>query len=168
MNDAIGREFAAQSLELHVTEVFGREEVFDGAVGRFADHDLSRFGDELFEPGGDVYGITKHRIVDARRRTEITDNDRAGMFRTFWLKDRMPAKALIHGVTDGPHALAVPDSLVVAGEDRTFDLAGESVRVVRDDAGGVRAYGEDGTELQVLTSFWFAWSTFYPNTLVAE
>ena len=107
-------------------------------------------------------------IRSSRYEHYFTDNERAGMFRTFWLKDRMPAKALVHGITSGPHALAVPDELLTAGSEHTFDLAGEPVRVVRDEAGGVRAYGKDGEELQVLTSFWFAWSTFYPKTLVAE
>ena len=79
-------------------------------------------------------------IRSSRYEHYFTDNDRAGMFRTFWLKDRMPAKALVHGVTDWPHALAVPDELVTAGSEHTFDLARARkccVHEVLPDDGGI-------------------------------
>jgi hypothetical protein len=107
-------------------------------------------------------------IRSSRYQRYFDDPDRAGMFRTFWLQDVMPGKALVHGLVDGPYALAIRDEDLPPGSERTFDLAGEGVRVARAADGGVRAYAADGRELQVHTAFWFAWSTFYPNTQVAE
>jgi hypothetical protein len=105
-------------------------------------------------------------ILSSRYERYFADQDRAGMFRSLWLHDRMPAKALVHGVTDGPHALAVRDDVLAPGDGRTVDLAGRPVRLVRDRDGGVRAYAADGGELPVFTAFWFAWSSFHPNTAV--
>ncbi len=39
------------------------------------------------------------------------------------------------------------------------------VEVVRD-GGGLRAFGSDGVEIPVHEAFWFAWSQFYPGTVV--
>jgi len=105
-------------------------------------------------------------ILSSRYERYFADQDRAGMFRTIWLQDRMPAKALVHGLVDGPHAVAVRDEVLKPGDEITVDLAGNEVRVARAVDGGVRAFAGDGGELLVRTSFWFAWSTFYPNTAV--
>lgn len=105
-------------------------------------------------------------ILSSRYERYFADQDRAGMFRTMWLSDRMPAKALVHGITDGPHALAVRDEALAPGDEKTLELAGKPLRVVRGADGGVRAFAGDGTELLVRTSFWFAWSNFHPNTAV--
>ena len=105
-------------------------------------------------------------ILSSRYERYFADPDRAGMFRTMWLKDRMSAKALVHGLIDGPHAVAVTDKALKPGDELVVDLAGNDVRVVRDADGGVRAFAADGGELLVRTAFWFAWSTFYPNTAV--
>jgi hypothetical protein len=107
-------------------------------------------------------------IRSSRYQRYFDDPDRAGMFRTFWLQDVMPAKALVHGLVDGPHALAVRDEDLPPGSEREVDLAGETVRVVRAADGGVRAYDADGGEIQVHTAYWFAWSTYFPNTVVSD
>ena len=134
------------------------------------------------------------------------DPKRYGLFRTEWLIDRMPGKALVHGITDGPHALAVPDKKIKKGNLLWASLGERDVLVVRTLDNGVRAYlaatathlqpgptpgeyadketgsiwaldrgicvrgkrkGEHLEPLPVTAAFWFAWSTFYPNTDIA-
>lgn len=49
------------------------------------------------------------------------------------------------------------------------DLAGTPLAIARGIDGGMRAERTDtGEELLVRTSFWFAWSGFYPNTEVVD
>lgn len=96
------------------------------------------------------------------------DPDRTGMFRTFWLQDRMGGKVLVHGVAIGPHAAAVADTVLAPGVSREFVLGEETVFMTRDADGGVRAVDSREEELQVHTAYWFAWSTFYPNTIVVD
>jgi len=96
------------------------------------------------------------------------DPDRNGMFRTFWLQDRMGGKVLVHGMVVGPHAAALVDTALAAGDSHEFELGSEKITVTRDADGGVRAVTAAGDELQVRTAYWFAWSTFYPNTTVVD
>jgi hypothetical protein len=137
------------------------------------------------------------------------DPARTGLFRTEWLKDRLPGKELVHGIADGPHSLAVPDEQIPRGELLRATLGEEPVLVVRTSDNGVRAYrartnkglvtlqpgakpgqytdretgslwdlhqgvclkgkrkGDHLEPLNVTAAFWFAWSTFYPNTHIA-
>jgi len=137
------------------------------------------------------------------------DPTRYGLFRTEWLRDRMPGKELVYGITDGPHSLAVPDKKMKKGDLLGATLGEREVLVVRTSDNGVRAYiarrgkggltfrqgpepgeyadketgsiwdldrgvcvkgkrkGERLEPLRVTAAFWFAWSTFYPNTRIA-
>ena len=45
------------------------------------------------------------------------------------------------------------------------EIVAEGVKLELD-AGGVRAVGVDGTDLGSHQAFWFAWSQFYPDTLL--
>lgn len=138
------------------------------------------------------------------------DPDRIGIFRTRWLMERLPGKKLIHGITLGPHALAVPDDKLKPDMLLEGKLGEAVVLVVRTSEGGVRAFlakvgdksltfrrgskelqyvdrqtksiwdleqglclsgklkGKKLQQLTVTVAFWFAWSTFYPNTKVVE
>ncbi len=97
------------------------------------------------------------------------DPDRAGLFRTIWLQDKMPAQTLVHGVHIGVYAMAVRDDALKSGQQRRVDLGDVPVVITRSKDGGVRAVRSDtGQELVVRTSFWFAWSTYFPNTGVVE
>lgn len=107
-------------------------------------------------------------ITSSRYEKYFADPDRAGIFRTAYLRDRMSAKTLVHGLAVGAHAVAVSDSALVAGTSREVTVGDETVVVTRDADGGVRARTQDGGEVQVRTAFWFAWSAFYPNTAVVE
>jgi len=138
------------------------------------------------------------------------DPARTGMFRTEWLMERMPGKKLIQGITIGPHALAVDDGKLKAGEFLQRGLGDDDVLMIRASDGGVHAFlsrvgdkrltfrkeskewryvdletksvwdleqgicqkgelkGKKLKELAVTPAFWFAWSTFYPNTQVVD
>ena len=141
------------------------------------------------------------------------DPERTGMFRSEWLRERLPGKSKVHGLTHGPFALAVTDERLSFGEVVNSVLADEPLVVYRTADGGVRAFvaragdtvlrfrraegaGESGAirdeqtesvwdlttgvcregelagsaleELLVRTAYWFAWSSFYPNTEVLD
>jgi hypothetical protein len=108
-------------------------------------------------------------VKSSQYQSYFDDPERNGLFRTIWLEDRMPGKSLVHGVAIGPHAMAVADELIPAGESVEYDLAGIPLKLIRSNDGGMRAVRTDtGEEILVRTSFWFAWSGFYPNTEVME
>jgi len=99
----------------------------------------------------------------------FNDPERTGLFQSVWLKDRLPGKALIHGVMLGPHTLAVTDEILASGKPAETELGGVKVRVVRNDDGGVSAVRRDtGENLLVRTAYWFAWSTYFPRTEVLD
>jgi len=58
------------------------------------------------------------------------DATRYGLFRTEWLTDRMPGKALVHGITDGPHARGVH------GQGNRFHLGPRSRHLCRGQTKG--------------------------------
>ncbi len=129
-----------------------------------------------------------------------------GLFRTSWLKDKMPGKKLIYGIRYGVHTLAVVDEVLtvdkllgtVLGESKILILKSEDggVRVFRNErftfekqkqmrlytdmathslwdlAQGICVKGElKGTRLEavpVTVAYWFAWSTYFPNTAVLD
>ena len=151
-------------------------------------------------------------VLSSHYASYFADEDRAGLFRTEWLRDRMPAKEKIVGISVGPFALAVRDERLETGQVVLGSLGEEPVIVARALDGGVRAFrtsigdrsltfeegdappaddaairhhdvetgstwdltegicleGElAGQELEPIVSgvfFWFAWSSFYPNT----
>ena len=108
-------------------------------------------------------------ITSSRYESYFSDPERNGLFRTAWLMDRMPGKTKIHGVTLGPHAVAVADEALVVGKPVEHDLGEVKVRIGRDADGGVRAVRLDtGEGLQAHTAFWFAWSSYFPRTAVID
>ena len=107
-------------------------------------------------------------IRSSRYEAYFQDEERAGMFNTEWLHERLSAKTLVHGLVDGVHALAVSDAGLL-DDDLIVTLGEREVHVRRDTDGGVVAIREeDGAELVVRTAFWFAWSSFYPRTLLVD
>lgn len=107
-------------------------------------------------------------ISSSRYAGYMEDPERVGIFRTFWLKDLMPAKTLVHGIARGSHAVAIADADLATGAHKEIDLGGETVTFFRDQDGGVRARDGRGEEILVRTAFWFAWSAFYPHTGVVD
>ncbi len=159
----------------------------------------------------ETYLLKKDKMVlSSRYENYFKDPDRAGLFRTNWLMERMPAKEIVHGITIGPHALAVLKNRLKLGIPVQTTLGEREILIIRSEDGGVKAYqteienqklsfnittknffikdqetdslwdlrigeciegefaGRKLTEIQVLDAFWFAWSSFYPNTRVLD
>jgi hypothetical protein len=77
-------------------------------------------------------------ITSSVYKSYFEDPDRIGMFRARWLMEKMPGKALVHGVTRGPHALAAADTTL---ENLVTAALGEDPVVLwRGADGGVRAF----------------------------
>ncbi len=99
----------------------------------------------------------------------FNDPEKTGLFRTDWLMDRLPGKALIHGVELGTHSLAVVDEALPSGGSVTGKLGDVEVAMTRGTDGGISAVRTDtGAALIVRTAYWFAWSTYFPNTAVID
>ncbi len=108
-------------------------------------------------------------IKSSQYESYFKDPERAGLFPAVWLKDRLPGKSLVHGVLVGPYSLAVADLALVEGKPVEKELGGVTLRMTRDQDGGVRCVRLDTSEeIQVRTAFWFAWSTYFPRTEVVE
>jgi hypothetical protein len=159
----------------------------------------------------DTYLLKKSKAVSSSAyENYFRDPDRAGLFRTNWLTERMPAKEIVHGISIGPHALAVAEDRLKTGKVVQSAIGEEEILIISNQDGGVKAYhtrienqilsfdittdnflikdrksaslwdlrtgtciegqfsGRKLTEIQVLISFWFAWSSFYPNTQVLD
>ena len=119
-------------------------------------------------PGTEVLKKSKE-VLSSHYAKYFSDPDRMGLFRAQWLTEVMPGKTLVWGATVGLHAVAVTDEALAEGAITEVDLGGTSVVVERGADGGVRAFaGEDRDEIPVTRVFWFAWSSFYPNTRVVD
>jgi len=99
----------------------------------------------------------------------FNDPEKNGLFRTVWLQDQMPGKSLVHGLRLGTHSLAVADSALAEGASVEGKLGEVAVEVTRNPDGGISAVRTDtGEALIVRTAYWFAWSTYFPNTAVID
>jgi len=108
-------------------------------------------------------------VLSSHYTKYFSDPDRMGLFRSQWLTEVMPGKTLVWGATVGLHAVAVTDEALAEGAIAEVDLGGTPVVIERGADGGVRAFaGEDRDEIPVTRAFWFAWSSFYPNTQVVD
>jgi len=108
-------------------------------------------------------------IKSSQYQKYFDDPERNGLFRTFWLEDRLPGKSLVYGITSGAHALAVTDAGFESGTSLKHELGGIKLIITKEEDGGVRAVREDGGQaVLVREAFWFAWSSFFPNTEVLE
>ncbi len=79
-------------------------------------------------------------IRSSRYQQYFDDEEKNGMFRAMWLQERMLGKTLVHGVTGGPHALAVTDTRLAPGQVVNAKLGDEAVVLLRTSDGGVRAW----------------------------
>lgn len=108
-------------------------------------------------------------VLSSHYEKYFSDPERLGLFRSQWLTGRMPGKTLIWGTTVGTHAVAVTDEALAGGVEASVDLGETPVVVKKGPDGGVRAFaGEERDEIPVTRAFWFAWSSFYPNTQVVD
>lgn len=82
-----------------------------------------------------------HWISSSSYEQYFRDPNRTGLFRSHWLMEKMPGKNIVHGITSGPHALAITEEkLKRAGEFIQPKIGEEPIIVVRERDGGVRAY----------------------------
>jgi len=149
-------------------------------------------------------------IRSSRYTSYFADPKRTGLFRTEWLRDRLPGKTKIIGIVDAPHALAVTEERLGVGQLLMAEIGDRSIVLMRASDGGVRAFaatvdgdsltfepndqavqgrdqqtgsrwdltngvaldghyaGKSLAELVIYTAYWFAWSSFYPNTTVLD
>lgn len=110
-------------------------------------------------------------VLGSHYQKYFDDPERMGLFRAQWLADRMPGKTLVHGAALGTHAVAVTDEALAGGKTPLARLGEVSVIFERGADGGVRAWVDrvGGPETVAVTPvFWFAWSSFYPNTQVID
>lgn len=146
-------------------------------------------------------------ITSSHYQGYFDDPEKMGIFRARRIVQQMPGKALVWGVAQGPHAIALKDDTVGTSKVAAFTLGDVPVIALRGDDDGVRAFitraeghtitlGFDqarvlrddttstawnpttgvalkgtlaGTrlkEIPVTRVYWFAWSSFYPNTEV--
>ena len=79
---------------------------------------------------------------------------------------RLPVHEDIIGVTTASGtAVAFPRSTAIAALQNGQEIIVENVQL-RLDAGGVRAFDTDGSDLGSHQAFWFAWSQFHPETIL--
>ena len=108
-------------------------------------------------------------VLNSSYEKYFSDPERTGLFRAQWLTGKMPGKTLVWGATVGTHAVAVTDGAVADGAKARVELGETPVVIERGADGGVRAFaGEAREEIPVTRAFWFAWSSFYPNTQVVD
>jgi hypothetical protein len=77
-------------------------------------------------------------VTSSAYESYFNDPDRMGLFRARWLMEKMPGKALVHGVARGPHALAAADTALESLVTAT--LGEDPVVLWRGADGGVRAF----------------------------
>jgi hypothetical protein len=92
----------------------------------------------------------EREITGSSYERYFKDPAKVGIFRARWLVEKMPGKTLVHGITRGPHALAIGDANLKGLVTATL---GE-VKVVlwRSADGGARAYVAelDGKPLELI------------------
>ena len=107
-------------------------------------------------------GIGRRYELDPLRGRD----DNGAIFPIGAVDERLPTQEKVFGVfADDGTAIAFPVAMARAELDAGRPVAALGVVVV-PDASGVRATREDGTEVVGYEAFWFAWSQFYPDTVV--
>jgi hypothetical protein len=89
----------------------------------------------------ETYLLKKSKAVTGSAyENYFKDQDRAGLFRTNWLMGRLPAKEIVHGITNGPHALAIVKKNLKSGKPLRTTVGETDILVIRTEDGGVKAY----------------------------
>jgi len=80
--------------------------------------------------------------------------------------ERLPVQERVLGViTDDGQAIAFPVAVARAELEAGREVEVLGVMLV-PEASGLRASGEDGSQIVSHEAFWFAWSQFYPDTML--
>lgn len=205
-NSLIMQDLETSSLWSHITG----EALYGSAKGTQLTSIPSvqtRWADWVREHPGTKVLRKEREITGSSYESYFKDPEKTGIFRGSWLVGKIPGKALVHGISRGPDALAIGDGtlkgIVTAtlgatrlvlwrGADggvhawvaeldgKPLGLIPQSATAVKDRATGstwdldrgVCVFGPlAGRRLEsvpVTTAYWFAWSSFYPNTTVVE
>ncbi|MFT7700282.1 MAG: hypothetical protein ACI8S7_002124 [Candidatus Krumholzibacteriia bacterium] len=108
-------------------------------------------------------------VKSSQYQNYFDDKERMGIFRTVYLQDRLPGKSIVHGLVMGTNSMAVTDAVLMVDKPMTVDVGEVKVAITRQADGGVSAHRVDNAEaLVVRTSYWFAWSAYFPNTAVTD
>jgi hypothetical protein len=81
-----------------------------------------------------------YEVKSSRYERYFNDPDRMGMFNVEWLRDRLPGKSIVYGITLGPFATAVTESKMDSVPLLTITLGYDPVVIFKGGDGGVRAY----------------------------
>jgi len=94
-----------------------------------------------------------------------TDDD--VMFRVKNLDRRLPLKSLVIGIEIGNTTKAYPLDLINRKEEPVVDhIAGIDIKILPIDGGTALITDQEGKILPAVVLYWFAWSTFHPDTLI--
>jgi hypothetical protein len=96
---------------------------------------------EWFEEHPDTRVLKKeHEVLGSRYEKYFRDPDRAGMFRVEWLKDRLPGKSIVYGISRGPFSVAILRDRLETEPLIHTRVGEDSLVVYLGDDGGVRAF----------------------------
>jgi len=89
------------------------------------------------------------------------------MFRVKDLDKRLPLKSLVMGIIIGRTAKAYPLDLINRIEEPFIDnIAGIDIKIKPVGEGTAVITDEEGNIYPSVVVYWFAWSTFHPDTLI--
>ena len=91
-------------------------------------------------------------VTGSRYERYFRDPERAGMLRVEWLRERLPGKSMVYGITRGPFSLALTEDKLASDPLLNVRVGRDSVVVHLGDDGGVRAFVSraDTTEFRFL------------------
>jgi hypothetical protein len=82
----------------------------------------------------------EEEVKSSRYERYFRDPERFGIFNVDWLRDRMPGKSMVYGITRGPFALAVTHARLDADTLLNTRVGRDSLVVHLGKDGGVRAF----------------------------
>ncbi len=79
-------------------------------------------------------------VRGSRYDSYFQDPERTGLFRVEWLRERLPGKSIVYGITRGSSALAVTGDRLASAPLLNTRVGRDSLVICRSDDGGVRAF----------------------------
>jgi hypothetical protein len=79
-------------------------------------------------------------VTISRYEKYFRDPERTGMFRVEWLRERLPGKSVVYGITRKPFSLAVTGERLASDSLLNARVGSDSLVVHLADDGGVRAF----------------------------
>ncbi len=79
-------------------------------------------------------------FTESRYGRYASDDERMGIFRGEYLRERLPGKSIVHGVVRGAYSLAVTDKRLADGKPLNAVVGNDPVVFIHLDDGGVRAF----------------------------